>query len=218
MVELAALIERLGGTGTAAAVVRIGAGHALWPEEVPAMARARPARQAEFAAGRAAARLAMERLDLPPRAVPMGPDRAPVWPQGMHGSISHDDGLAVAALCREGDLGLDLSAALPLEPALWPEIALPDEIEATGLEPGLAARLVFGAKEAAYKAQYPRSRALLGFEAMRVQVTGEGLAARLLRTAGPYGAGTVFHGGWGICSDRLIVVMRAPPGFRGLQQ
>lgn len=179
------------------------------------MARARPARRAEFAAGRAAARRAMERLGLPPRAVPMGSDRAPVWPQELHGSISHDDGLAVAALCPRGpDLGLDLSAAAPLESALWPEIALPGEIEATALEPGLAARLVFGAKEAAYKAQYPRSRALLGFDAMRVQVMGEGLAARLLRPAGPYAAGTVFHGGWEICSGRLIVVVRAPLGFR----
>ena len=48
----------------------------VMPEEEPTLARMVPARRREFAAGRTAARRALGRSV----AIPMGPDRAPVWP------------------------------------------------------------------------------------------------------------------------------------------
>ncbi|EYD72071.1 4'-phosphopantetheinyl transferase family protein [Limimaricola hongkongensis] len=213
MSDLVAVIERLGGAGVAAAMVPVGAGGACWPEEAAAMTRARPARRAGFAAGRAAARAAMRRLGHAPMAVPMGADRAPVWPEGLCGSISHDDALAVAALCRGGpEIGIDIEPALPIEPGLWPEIADAEELAATGLAPGLAARLVFCVKEAAFKAQFPASRRMLGFDAMRIARDGDRVVARLRHRAGPHAPGTAFHGGWARCAGRFVVVMRAPVG------
>lgn len=231
--QLAAGIEALGGPGLVACAVWIGAEGApdcaLAPEEARAMARAVPARRAEFAAGRHAAREAMQRLGQAAQPVPMRPDRSPHWPEGLRGSISHEAGLAVAALRLGGAaFGIDIAPAAPLDRDLHDEIAIPGELDqpVPGFDRGMIARLVFSAKEAAYKAQFPESGLVLGFEAMRVEITatgpaGGGLVARLARPAGPYGAGTAFRGGWRRIGARFAVLMQAPasaaegcrPGF-----
>ncbi len=213
MSEIADWIEAWSGPEAAACAVPIGAGGALAPAEIPAMARAIPSRRAEFAAGRDAARRAMRRLGLPAMAVPMRPDRAPLWPEGLCGSISHDADLAVAVVRRgAGALGLDIEPATPLDPALWSEIASTDEIgqPVPGVGPGQIARLVFAAKEAAYKAQYPASGRVLGFEAMRIEIVGDGLVARLRMAVGPYADGTAFRGAWAIMDGRFVVMVEAP--------
>lgn len=150
---------------------------ALWPEEFSAIAAARPARRREFAAGRAAARAALRRLGQAPCAIVMGADRAPVWPCGVHGSITHSARTALAVVSRDmrlQGLGLDMEPASPLEAALWPEIATESELRWIACHPaaerGLWARALFCAKEAAYKAQYPRSRTLLGFQALELTI------------------------------------------------
>ncbi|SDF31251.1 4'-phosphopantetheinyl transferase family protein [Limimaricola pyoseonensis] len=213
MADLAALIARLCPPGTACAAVAIGAAPTPWPGEAEAVRRAVPARRAEFAAGRAAARAAMARLGLSPREVPQGADRAPVWPEGVVGSISHDAGLAVAAL-RLGPphIGIDLEPDHPLPPALWPEIIGPDErAEAMAqADPGRAARVIFAAKEAAFKAQYPVTGALLGFDAMRVSIDGADVSARLTGPVGTWPAGTELRGGWAVAGGRIAVAMRLP--------
>ena len=213
MPEIAALAEQLFGPGVAVVTVAIGSGEAPWPEEAAAVRRARPSRQSEFAAGRHAARAAMVRLGLPALPVPQAADRAPVWPAGLRGSISHDTDLAVAAVSRGGaDLGLDIEPAQPLEPELWAEIALPGEIEALAplpaLSHGMAARLLFCAKEAAYKAWYPGAHEVIGFDAMRIEVAGD----RVL--AWPRAAREPLRGGWGMAEGRFVVAMRSVTGFK----
>jgi 4'-phosphopantetheinyl transferase EntD len=42
----------------------------------------------------------MDALGLPERPIPMGRDRAPVWPEGVVGSISHSDAFCLAAVAR----------------------------------------------------------------------------------------------------------------------
>ena len=66
------------------------------------MARAVPQRRREFFAGRLAAHRAMEALGHLPEPVPMGQDRAPVWPQGLVGSISHGAGACAAMYGQKG--------------------------------------------------------------------------------------------------------------------
>ncbi|MFN3643026.1 MAG: 4'-phosphopantetheinyl transferase [Gemmobacter sp.] len=157
---------------------------APWPEETAALPRAVPRRIAEFAAGRAAARDALAGLGLPPVVLPRGADRLPVWPDGIRGSISHCATLAIAAATR-ADLwpGLDVEpdAALPAD--LIPVIATPAEIGA-----GLtchAARRLFSAKEAAFKAQFPATRVWLDFQDLAVTFQPDGsFTARLVRAVG----------------------------------
>lgn len=163
--------------------------------------RAVPARLAEFAAGRRAARAAMAELGFLPVAIPHGPDRAPQWPDGVVGSISHTDGLCLAMVGRSGDwsgLGLDVEAARDIEPSLWPEILRPTELAALRALPdaaqGSAAMAVFVAKEAVYKAQYPTSRTLIDFQALSVEQQGDHFAARFTLDVPGFASGTTVPG------------------------
>ena len=151
-----------------------------------------PTRRAEFAAGRAAARAAMAALGLPPAPIPMGEDRAPVWPAGVTGSISHCAGacLAVAGLTeRWGGLGVDVEPLAPLDPSLWPVILTPTEGQG-----GLLALRSFVAKEAAYKAQYPLSRTVFDFHTLRLDWQGDAFTTRFTRPVAPFRLGAVLEG------------------------
>lgn len=174
----AGLLAGLFGPGTAVSGLPLSAeSPALFPAEEAAMARAVPARRREFAAGRAAARAAMAALGLPPAAIAMGEDRAPIWPSGLIGSISHNSTLAacvVSKLETNSALGLDLEDDAPLPRDLWPTILLPAEEDwlhsQQAAARGRLARLIFSAKECAYKAQYGLSGQLLDFPAFLVQL------------------------------------------------
>lgn len=152
-----------------------------------------PARLAEFAAGRAAARAAMAALGVTPAPVPMGPDRAPVWPLGLTGSITHCTGACLAIVGTTTawrGLGIDAEPLTPLEPALWPTILGPDESARDGVEVLRA----FVAKEAAYKAQYAQSRALFDFHTLRLTWDGPRFAARFTTAVPPFAAGDALRG------------------------
>ena len=75
----------------------------LWPQEREAVLKAIPRRQREFAAGRAAAREALTQLGWPAQAIPSAPDRSPVWPEGLVGSIAHTHSTCVAVAGRRSE-------------------------------------------------------------------------------------------------------------------
>lgn len=214
---LAAAFGQLAGPDVAVAVQKIdGPLRLLWASEIPAMARAVPSRRAEFTAGRTAARAAMQALGLPGAAVPMGQDRAPVWPQGIVGSISHSGGLCVALVARSGPimgLGVDLESDTALDADLWAQVCGPDELAAINLLPeplrGRVAKQIFCAKECAYKCIYPQIQMVLGFSALEIRIDpGDGgFAATLAQPAGPYVAGTVWRGGISLTQGMICAVM-----------
>ena len=63
---------------------------ALFPDEQAAVSRAVEKRRAEFAAGRSLARIALTEIGHAPCAIAQA-DRAPVWPLGIVGSITHSN-------------------------------------------------------------------------------------------------------------------------------
>ncbi|MGO9454312.1 MAG: 4'-phosphopantetheinyl transferase family protein [Candidatus Binataceae bacterium] len=139
-------------------------------EETKLVSRAVAKRQNEFAAGREAAHRAMSRLGVP--AVPLlaGAERAPLWPAGVVGSISHTRRIAIAAVASEADLyglGVDVEEDEPLVAATVRQIC--GSVERAHLvrwsaESGVdAAKLIFSAKEAFYKSYYPKWRQFLDF-------------------------------------------------------
>jgi 4'-phosphopantetheinyl transferase EntD len=167
----------------------------LWPGET--LQGAISKRQREFASGRLAARAALAQLGLPAQAIPMGQDRAPVWPPGLNGSITHSDTLCLAAVTQGQTLiGIDLEPATPLERDLWDAILLPQERATLTEHPNatLFAKLMFSAKEAAYKAQYTRSKTLIGFEVFHITLSATGFTARFTQTVPGFAAGTRLHG------------------------
>lgn len=154
-----------------------------WPGEV--LSRVVPARLAEFAAGRSAARQAMSALGFAPVAIPMGADRVPIWPEGITGSITHCAGACLAVLGLAGayrGLGLDVEPLQPLPQDLWPTILRPEELrEVTSLPPpqqGLHALRFFVAKEAAYKAQYAETRQIFDFQTLQITFVNQRFSAK----------------------------------------
>jgi 4'-phosphopantetheinyl transferase EntD len=158
----------------------------LMPGE--SLARAIPSRLREFAAGRSAARGAMVLLGLAPVAIPFGDDRAPVWPKGMTGSITHTKTDCLAAVSHaDCVLGIDMEREGRVDPNLWPTI-LQDG------EDSNQATLIFAAKEAVYKAQYRLTRAVFGFHRLHVRIDGPVFHARFCAATGPIPENTVWSG------------------------
>ncbi|WP_417597717.1 4'-phosphopantetheinyl transferase family protein [Pararhodobacter oceanensis] len=171
----------------------------LFHVEHSAVESAVPARQREFAAGRIAARQAMGR-DLP---VVMAEDRAPVWPAGVTGSVTHAGGWALAVAGAADKLigtDLEVDAALPAE--VWETVLTNSERAALRDMPdaGRWARVIFSAKECAYKAQYPRTKQVFGFEVFEIAlepVAGE-FTAVFQRDIAPFAAGDCLRGRYSI--------------------
>jgi 4'-phosphopantetheinyl transferase EntD len=182
-----------------------------WPEEIAALPRAVPRRRAEFAAGRAAARMALAGLGLPPVALPPLPDRLPRWPPGIRGSIAHCATVAVACATRAAlSPGIDIEPDAPLPPDLAEAVAAPREL--AGDLPAHAARIVFAAKEAVFKAQFPLTRTWLDFADLVVTLGRDGrFVARLDRAAHGGGACPEAVAGRWIAAGGLIVTGAVVP-------
>jgi 4'-phosphopantetheinyl transferase EntD len=178
MKERLALIRPLFGLDAALAVTDpLGSLPPPLPEETACLSpNAVEKRRREFAAGRTAARAAMADLGLPQRAIPVGPKRAPVWPAGVTGSITHTRSCAAAVAALEGDdlraLGIDLEEDTPLEEKLVPSICSLREQDWLKRQenPGQMAKVIFSAKEAAYKCQYFLSGRFFGFDGMELEL------------------------------------------------
>jgi 4'-phosphopantetheinyl transferase EntD len=97
------------------------------------VARAVAKRRQEFATGRRCAREALAKLGVPGSLgtpILSGPNREPVWPPGIVGSITHCEGYRAAAVAREQDLvsvGIDAEPHGPLPDGVLGMIALPQE-------------------------------------------------------------------------------------------
>lgn len=148
----------------------------LSPSERGLVPNAGPARLREFAAGRRAARRALACLGQAGVSILRDERGAPLWPEGVTGSISHTGEIAAAIVAPVSpaltSLGLDIEPYEPLAEDLWPTILTRREREALSDLPlplrGLRALAVFCAKEATYKCQYPVTRAFLEFEYVEV--------------------------------------------------
>jgi enterobactin synthetase component D len=147
----------------------------------PSLSRAVAKRQVEFLAGRLCAAQAMHRLRGHHQPVPIRPDRSPAWPQGLVGSISHTDGLALAGVAevrRYRSLGLDLEHELTAEVAGQVGPLLLDDGEWHRCPPGWTetafATLIFSAKEALYKAIHPIAQRVMEFHDARLLAMEQG--------------------------------------------
>ncbi|KAF1055092.1 MAG: Enterobactin synthase component D [Stenotrophomonas maltophilia] len=137
------------------------------PENI---ARSVAKRRAEYLAGRLCARAALQQLNGRAECPTLGADRAPQWPAGTCGSITHSDGWAAAIVARQSDWqGLGLDAETLLDDAraerLQGEILTPAESQR--LDPAqraLCVTLTFSLKEALFKALYPLVQKRFYFE------------------------------------------------------
>jgi 4'-phosphopantetheinyl transferase EntD len=143
----------------------------LLGEEQALAARMVPARRAELARGRTCARRALAQLGVAAQPILADEDRAPRWPAGIVGSITHCCGFGAAAVARAdrwSAIGIDAELEQRIDPEVRARIALDREL--VGLDPELGPCLVFSAKEAFFKAWYPAQRRWLDFHDVRAQI------------------------------------------------
>ena len=148
----------------------------LLPDEALAVSRAVPKRVNEFAAGRACARTALAEFGLSDFALLAADDRQPIWPKGFVGSITHTTGLCAAAVAqrsRIAALGLDSEIVGAPTPDIWSMLCRDEELAWVDLLPtaqrGRAVTLLFSAKEAFYKCQYPLTHEWLNFHDVHIE-------------------------------------------------
>ncbi len=160
---LSTTIASLFPSGVVAAELRApGDASLLLPEEAEGMSNAVPKRIQEFAAGRLCARRALAKFGVADFPIRVARDRQPVWPEFLVGSITHTAGLCAAALAERARmfaLGLDSEVVGAVKADLWPSICAAEELAWVDTlhpeERAKAVAMIFSAKEAFYKCQYP---------------------------------------------------------------
>jgi 4'-phosphopantetheinyl transferase EntD len=175
--RLSAEVSDLFPSGVIAAELTVPAPRELLTSaEQQLMARCAEKRIQDFAAGRACAHRALRELGILDFSLLAGEHREPLWPAGIVGSITHTRGYAAAVVARQGDLksvGLDCEVIDSVDEDLWSRICTPSEIERLVQLPPAGrnrqAALIFAAKEAFYKCQFPLTRAWVGFEDVLIE-------------------------------------------------
>ena len=155
----------------------------------PGVGAAVKKRQADFLAGRVMARLALAWLNLPEIEIGVGESRQPMWPPGLHGSISHSGARCVALVVPDTDalVGIDLEtiATGPALEAIIERCLTSAEQALPGLDPSLAT-LLFSAKETIFKAHFSVVGHYFGFDAAElVAMDDKCLTFRLTQELGP---------------------------------
>ena len=141
-----------------------------------AISRSVTKRQAEYFFGRLAARHALAALDAHTLDVPTQANRAPTWPHGFIGSITHTDYDAAAVVLRSSDWrGIGIDIELPVADAhiegLEQLVLCQDErvlLKSLPLPYCTALALAFSAKESFYKALSSAAGRFIGFEAISI--------------------------------------------------
>jgi 4'-phosphopantetheinyl transferase EntD len=197
-------------------------GSGLFPEEATLVARATEKRRREFTTGRECARGALAALGIAGAPILRGYRGAPLWPDGIVGSITHCAGYCAAAVARTQDLlaiGLDAEPNAELPGGVLELISLPAERarlrELAARAPGMNwDRLLFCAKEAVYKAWFPLTGQWLGFADadITIDATERAFTARIQVPAPVINGSplTSFTGSWLSNEDLIIAAIAVP--------
>jgi len=159
-------------------------------------AHAAPQRRLEYLASRAGAAALLRAQGAASVEVTNGFDRAPVWPQGFTGSITHSPLLACVAvqpLAACASMGLDAQTILDDEAAIdvSRHCLRADEVRACVVKEPLCDRtlltLMFSAKEAFFKCVYPLVRKHFDYTGVQVSSVADGrVHVRVLDSPGDH--------------------------------
>ena len=130
----------------------------MHPAEYASIKHAAETRQQEFSAGRMCARQALKHLGVFAGPLRKLPNRSISWPEGIIGTVSHNEiwcGAAVARRCDVAGIGLDIETVARIGEKLWRQILTTEERTWLDRQPAAEsqqwAALIFSAKEAVYK-------------------------------------------------------------------
>jgi enterobactin synthetase component D len=141
------------------------------------LSKAVPKRRAEFLAGRYCAQQALIRLGFNHTHVDIGKNRNPIWPEGVVGSISHDNDSATAIVKHKvtaySSVGIDVEKWIGENDvqSMWEVIVADDEyrlLSDSFLPLNQILTIIFSAKECFFKAVYKLVGQYFGFEEAKV--------------------------------------------------
>jgi len=176
-------------------------------------------RRAEYLAGRYLARQALATQGHHGFTLLRGEDRAPLWPQGIVGAISHNVDTALCAVHHASGMegvGIDVETLMPAKRAedLWSGIISEQEYRWLRQQPqafGQLLTLVFSAKESLFKALYPQVRCYFDFLDARfskLDMQQQTFELELLKTLTPQcHAGRRFHGHFLLQGDTVTTLI-----------
>jgi 4'-phosphopantetheinyl transferase EntD len=181
-------------------------GQPVWlpAPEAALVEKSAPKRQREFALGRICARHALAKLGHRGAVIGRAANGAPLWPQGIVGSITHTQDYAAAAVGEARNfsgIGVDAERVGGVTEDLW--LRLFDDAERaslTGLdaaEQPVIATLLFSAKEACYKAW--GGVGTLAFREIRVTPQGDRFTA--------VRAGKILQGRYAVDGDLMVTAV-----------
>lgn len=152
----------------------------LWPGEADCIVGAVPRRQREFVSARSAARRAMGELRLPLASIGRSKNGAPIWPDGVVGSLSHGAGDSIAVVASRSKvmtLGVDIEAATPLSEDIVDNIVMPEDwagcLDLRSHHSTIWQMVIFSAKEAFYKAYHQLTIELVDFDAVSLRFNSD---------------------------------------------
>jgi 4'-phosphopantetheinyl transferase EntD len=181
----------------------------LTPREAALVAHAVPKRARELAAGRALARRCLHAMGRPVAEILATSHGVPLWPEGLSGSISHTDDYCAVVLgetCDVGHVGIDVEDLGRVSSELWPHTLVPEELAyldtIARADRSDVATIFFSAKEAFYKAQFPRTRTMLEFHDVTIRLDGSSFVAEVARDVAGL-PGRVFRGRLAVVSARV---------------
>ncbi|MEV6487662.1 4'-phosphopantetheinyl transferase superfamily protein [Actinoplanes sp. NPDC051633] len=192
-------------------------GEPPFPGEEQVIARAVEERRREFVTARRCAREALARIGVPPVAILPGVRRAPQWPAGVVGSITHCTGYRAAAVARAtrlAALGIDAEPHEPLPEGVFATVSVPAErphlAELARRAPGTHwERLLFTAKESVFKAWYPLTGRELGFEEAALTFGPDGTFTAEVLAPDPVLRG--FSGRWRVSRGLVLTAVVVRP-------
>ncbi len=172
-------------------------------EERALVAKAVPKRIREFCAGRTLARRMLADVGRPVASILRGPNGAPSWPPGVRGSITHAGawvGVAISTSPEVLGVGLDIEDGSPLHSKYWHVIMTEEDmshLDAVGAsDRERIAKVMFSAKEAAYKAQHAITETFLAFSAMDIRIAANerSFVATFHQSVSPFAVGDEIEG------------------------
>lgn len=175
--------------------------NALKDEELVLVRNASLKRRGEFIAGRLSAKGAIRDLGIKPSPVLWDVARAPLWPDGVVGSITHCEGFCgavVAPRSRYAGIGIDAEYRGRVERQLWSQIMTAAELRQLERLSDPEARetgtIIFSAKEAFYKCQYQVTGQWLDFRDVEISIVNDGFLVRLTKQVPALIQSTLFKG------------------------
>lgn len=158
------------------------------------MSRAVQKRKAEYIAGRYCVKKSLAAINITNQIVESGEDRAPVWPQGVVGSITHSSGYASAVVAKANELraiGIDSEKCINDKTSRNISSHILTGNETFDANTHIAANehvyltLIFSAKESIYKCLNPLVKQFFDFKHAEISFDRESdnrFRYRLLKT------------------------------------